>query len=78
MNTPNLLHAAAQLCNGVGLLLTVLVYKRPDSRTFYHNKSELPGIAKRDAKRHRKAVTGFIALGLGFALQIMAQVVRNT
>lgn len=61
------------LCNGAGLLLTVLVYKRPDSRVFLYNKSERPALAKRDAKRHRLAVAGFLMLGLAFVLQIAAQ-----
>jgi hypothetical protein len=73
MSTPDLLNSAAMLCNGVGLLLTVLVYKRPDSRVFLYNKSERPALAKRDAKRHRLAVAGFIVLGLAFVLQIAAQ-----
>jgi len=77
MNAPDLLSAAAQLCNGVGLLLTVLVYKRPDSRVFLYNKSERPALAKRDAKRHRLAVAGFLALGVGFALQIIAALVHT-
>ena len=76
MNAPDLLSAAAMLCNGVGLLLTVLVYKRPDSRVFLNNKSERPALAKRDAKRHRLAVAGFIGLGVGFLLQLAAQLVR--
>lgn len=42
MSTPDLLNAAAMLCNGVGLLLTVLVYQKPDGRTFLYQKSELP------------------------------------
>lgn len=78
MNVPDLLNAAAMLCNGAGLLLTVIVYKRPDSRVFLHNKSERPALAKRDAQRHRLAVAGFIALGLGLLLQITAQAARNT
>lgn len=77
MNIPVLLNSAALLCNGVGLLLTVIVYKRPDSRVFLHNKSERPALAKRDAQRHRLAVAGFVALGLGFLLQITAQAARN-
>lgn len=76
MSAPDLLSAAAMLCNGVGLLLTVLVYKRPDSRVFLYNKSERPALAKRDAKRHRLVVAGFIVLGLGFLLQLAAQLVR--
>ena len=76
MNPPDLLNAAAMLCNGVGLLLTVLVYKRHDSRTFLYQKSELPTIAKKDAQRHRLAVAGFVVLGLGFLLQLAAQLVR--
>ena len=76
MSTPDLLNAAAMLCNGVGLLLTVLVYKRTDSSVFLYNKSERPALAKRDAQRHRMAVAGFIALGLGFVLQLVAQLVR--
>ncbi len=77
MNAPDLLSAAAMLCNGVGLLLTVLVYKRPDSRVFLHNRSERPALARRDAKRHRLAVAGFIALGLAFSLQFLAQLART-
>ena len=76
MNAPDLLNAAAMLCNGVGLLLTVLVYKRHDSRTIVYNKSELPTIAQKDAQRHRLAVAGFVVLGVGFFLQIAAQLVR--
>ena len=76
MNAPDVLNAAAMLCNGVGLLLTVLVYRKPDSRTFLYQKSELPAIAKRDAQRHRLAVAGFVVLGVAFLLQIVAQVVR--
>lgn len=77
MNAPDLLSAAAMLCNGVGLLLTVLVYKRPDSRVFLYNKSERPALAKRDAKRHRLAVAGFVSLGVGFALQIIAALIHT-
>ena len=77
MNAPGLLSAAAMLCNGVGLLLTVLVYKRPDSRVFLYNKSERPALAKRDAKRHRLAVAGFLALGVGFALQIITALIHT-
>ena len=76
MNTPDLLNAAAKLCNGVGLLLTVLVYKMPDSRVILHHKSERPKIAARDNKQHRLAVAGFIVLGVGFVLQIAAQLMR--
>jgi hypothetical protein len=72
----DLLNAAAMLCNGVGLLLTVLVYKRPDSRVFLYNKSERPALAKRDAQLHRLALAGFIVLGVGFVLQLAAQLVR--
>ena len=53
MNTPELLNAAAQLCNGAGLMITVLVYRKPDSRNYSYNKSELPAIQKRDRSRHR-------------------------
>lgn len=76
MSAPDLLSAVAMLCNGAGLLLTVLVYKRPDSRVFLYNKSERPALAKRDAKRHRLAVAGFIVLGLGLLLQLAEQLVR--
>lgn len=76
MSTTDLLNAAAMLCNGVGLLLTVLVYQKPDGRTFLYQKSELPAIAKRDRLRHRLAVAGFIVLGLAFVLQIAAQLVE--
>lgn len=65
------------LCNGVGLLLSVLVYKRTDSRVFLYNKSERPALAKRDAQRHRMAVAGFIALGVGFVLQLIAQLIHT-
>jgi hypothetical protein len=68
MPTPDLLNAAAMLCNGVGLLLTVLVYKRHDSRTVLYQKSELPALQQRDRVRHRLAVAGFIVLGLAFLL----------
>jgi hypothetical protein len=76
VSAPDLLNAAAMLCNGVGLLLSVLVYKRPDSRVFLYNKSERPALAKRDARRHRLAVAGIIVLGLAFLLQIAMQLVR--
>jgi hypothetical protein len=76
MSLPDPLNAAAMLCNGVGLLLTVLVYQKPDSRTILYQKSELPTIAKRDRTRHRLAVAGFIVLGLAFVLQLLAQLVR--
>lgn len=75
MNAPELLNAAATLCNGVGLLLTVKVYKRHSSRAFIHNKVELPAIDERDAQRHRWAVAGFVVLGVGFLLQLVAQLV---
>ena len=78
MNAPDLLNAAAMLCNGVGLLLTVLVYKRSDSRVFLYNKSDRPALAKRDAQRHRMAVAGFVALGVGFVLQVLAQLIHTT
>lgn len=64
------------LCNGVGLLLTVLVYKKPDSRTILYRRSELPAIQQRDRSRHRLAVVGFIVLGLAFVLQLAAQLVQ--
>jgi hypothetical protein len=76
VNAPDLLNAAAMLCNGLGLLLTVLVYKRHDSQTFLYNKSERPALAKKDAQRHRLAVAGFVVLGVGFFLQVVAQLVR--
>lgn len=78
MSTPDLLNGAAMLCNGVGLLLTVLVYKRTDSRVFLYNKSERPALAKRDAQRHHLAVAGFVALGVGFVLQVLAQLIHTT
>lgn len=64
------------MIRGVGLLLTVLVYQKPDGRTFIYQKSELPAIAKRDRSRHRLAVAGFIVLGLAFELHIAAQFVE--
>jgi hypothetical protein len=73
MSTPDLLNSAAMLCNGTGLLLTVLVYQKTESRTFLYQKTELPALAKRDAQRHRLAVAAFIVLGLAFVLQIAAQ-----
>jgi hypothetical protein len=76
VSTSELLNAAAMLCNGVGLLLTVLVFQKPDGRTFLYQKSELLAIAKRDRSRHRLAVAGFIVLGLAFVLQLLAQLVR--
>jgi len=76
MSNPDLLNAAAMFCNGVGLLLTVLVYKRPDSRVFLYNQSERPALAKRDRSRHRLALAGFIVLGVGFVLQLAGQLVR--
>jgi len=76
MSNPDLLNAAAMLCNGAGLLLTVLVYKRPDSRVFLYNQSERPALAKRDRSRHRLALAGFIVLGVGFVLQLAGQLVR--
>lgn len=76
MSTLDLLNSAAMLCNGAGLLLTVLVYQKPDGRTFLYQKSELPAIAKRDRSRHRLAVAGFIVLGLAFVLQIAAPLVE--
>jgi len=75
---PDLLNAAAMLCNGVGLLLTVLVYKRPDSRVFLYSKSERPALARRDAKRHRLAVAGFVTMGIGFILQLVALSIHTT
>lgn len=63
MNANDRLNAVAMRCNGVGLLLTILAYKRPDSRTFLYNRSELPSVRQRDHSRHRIAVTGFIILG---------------
>jgi hypothetical protein len=78
VSAPDLLNAAAMLCNGVGLLLTVLVYQKPDGRTFHYQRSELPAIAKRDRSRHRLAVAGFIVLGGGFVLQLTAQLIHTT
>ncbi len=78
MNALDLLNAAAMLCNGLGLLLTVLVYKHPDSHVYFYNKSERPALAKRDAQRHRLAVAGFVALGVGFVLQVLAQLLHTT
>jgi hypothetical protein len=78
VNALDLLNAAAMLCNGLGLLVTVLVYKRPDSRVFLYNKSERPALAKRDAQRHRMVVAGFVALGVGFVLQVLAQLLHTT
>ncbi|QQR87837.1 MAG: hypothetical protein IPJ76_06330 [Flavobacteriales bacterium] len=75
-NPPGLLNAAALLCNGVGLLLTVLVYQKPDSRTIMYNKSELPAIRQRDRSRHRLALAGFIVLGLAFCFQPAAELSR--
>jgi len=43
---------------------------------FLYNKSERPALAKRDAQRHRLALAGFIVLGVGFLLQLAAQLVR--
>lgn len=77
MNALDLLNAAAMFCNGVGLLLTVLVYRRHDSRTILYQKSELPTVAKRDAQRHRLAVAGFVVLGVGFVLQLLAQLIHT-
>lgn len=71
MNMPEVLQAAAMLCNGVGLLLIVLVYQKPDGRTFLYQKSQLPAIAKRERSRHRLAVASFIVLGLAFVLQLV-------
>ena len=76
MSTHDLLSATAMLCNGAGLLLTVLVYKRPDSRVFLYNKSERPALAKRDVRFHCFALAGFIVLGVGFVLQLAAQFVQ--
>lgn len=78
MSAPDVLNAAAMLYNGVGLLLTMLVYKRTDSRVFLYNKSERPALAKRDAQRHRLAMAGFVALGVGFVLQFTAQLIQST
>ena len=70
MTTDRRSAAALEIRVSGGLLLTVLVYKRPDSRVFLYNKSERPALAKRDAKRHRQAVAGVIVLGVGFLLQL--------
>lgn len=76
MNLPDLLNAAAMFCNGAGLLLSVLVYQKPDSRTILYQKNEQPAIKNRDRSRHRLALSGFVVLGLAFALQLIAQFVR--
>jgi len=44
---------------------------------FLYNKSERPALAKRDRSHHRLAVFGFIVLGVGFVLQIAAQLIAN-
>lgn len=56
MSASDFFSAVAMLCNGLGLLLTVLVYKRTDSSVFLYNKSERPAMAKRDTHRHHLAV----------------------
>lgn len=72
MGIQDLLGASAQLCNGVGLLITVLVYRRPHSGTVIYTKGETPLWEARDRKRHRLALAGFVILGAGFALQLTA------
>ena len=63
----------ALLFSGLGLLSSVLAYKRPDGRTFLYNRSELPAVARRSARRHRWAMAGFTAVALGFFIQLVAQ-----
>jgi hypothetical protein len=77
MSASAFLNACAIFCNGSGLLLTVLVYKKPDSRTFLYNKTERPAIAKRDHSRHRLAVAGFVFLGLAFIFQLLTQMTQG-
>lgn len=70
MSPSDLLSWVALLCSGLGLLFSVLAYKRPDGRTFLYNRSELSAIAKRNTRRHRLAMAGFASVSLGIVAQL--------